>query len=237
MFHPRPLASDHKFIFPGKFEELNIPINSTDTINLVKFFPQLVPAKGLIIYFHGNRDNVERYAKFTDIFLRNGYEVWIPDYPGYGKSRGDLSEQNLYTFGWAVRKLAAVNYGDDSVIIYGKSLGSGIAAYSATLMPAKMLILETPYYSMREVFRTYGWMYPIDRLIKYELPTYKYLDGLKLPVVIFHGTDDGVIRYSNAAKLKPFLKSSDEFYTISGGSHNTINLDEKYFQVMDSLLR
>lgn len=237
IFHPVRLEANYKFNFPGKTQEMNIALNSDDTINLMKFLPVKVPVKGVVLYFHGNRQNIERYSKFMDVFLRNGYEVWVPDYPGYGKSRGALTEINLYKTGWAVRKLAAVSFSNDSVIIYGKSLGSVVAAYTATGMPAKELILETPYYSMRQVFRSYGWMYPLSRLVKYELPTYKYIDGLKMPIVIFHGINDGVIRYSNASMLKPFLKPGDEFITIPGGSHNTVNLSKKYYETMDSLLR
>lgn len=237
IFHPVRLETDYKFNFPGKTEEMTIALNSDDSINLVKFYPEKIPVKGVVLYFHGNRQNVERYSKFMEVFLRNGYEVWMPDYPGYGKSRGVITEMNLYKTGWAVRKLAAVSFSNDRVIIYGKSLGSAVAAYAATGMPAKELILETPYYSIRQVFRSYAWMYPLSRLVKYELPTYKYIEGLQMPVIIFHGTNDGVIRYSNALKLKPFLKPGDEFITIPGGSHNTVNLSKKYYETMDSLLR
>ncbi len=237
IFHPTPLASDHDFGFKEKYEEINIPFNKTDTTNVVKFFPVDSVAKGVVIYFHGNKDNVTRYEKFIDPFLKNGYEVWMPDYAGYGKSTGAFTEEGAYNMAYEVRKMAGLKYAADSIIVYGKSLGTGIASNLAMNTPNKLLVLETPYASMSDVFSRYMWMYPISRMIKYEFPTIDNLEFVRSPVVIFHGTDDGVIPYKSAAKLQDKLKTTDKFYTIEGASHNTVNLHKTYFAVMDSLLR
>ena len=237
LLHPRKLAANNSFKFDRKFTELNIPINATDTVNLVQFMPDSGKPKSVVLYFHGNRDNMERYEKFISVFLKNNYAVWLVDYPGFGKSSGNFTEESVYKMGYELQKLAATTYAADNIIIYGKSLGTGVAAYVASETNNKMLILETPYYSLKDVVSTYMFMYPIDRMMQFDFPTYKYLDGLTEPVVIFHGTDDGVIRYSSADKLKAFLKPNDVFYTIEGGTHNSINKDPLYFQVMDSLLQ
>ena len=145
LFHPVKLAADYTYRFDGPFEELNIPFNETDTMNLVKFFPKDSVRKGVVLYYHGNKENIGRYAKFVNNFTKHGYEVWMEDYPGFGKSTGERTEKKLYQQAMAVYTMAAGKYGKDSIIVYGKSFGTGIAAYVAANTKCKRLILETPY--------------------------------------------------------------------------------------------
>jgi fermentation-respiration switch protein FrsA (DUF1100 family) len=69
------------------------------------------------------------------------------------------------------------------------------------------------------------------------MPTYRYIKNVNAPVTIFHGTGDNVIRYSNAERLKPFLKTGDEFVTIKDGEHNDLFKFEVVTEKLDSLLR
>ncbi|MEO6548104.1 MAG: alpha/beta fold hydrolase [Ferruginibacter sp.] len=236
LFHPTPLPRDYHFNFNGTFAETDIPFNQTDTLNLVKFFPAGTIRKGVVIYFHGNKDNINRYAKFAGNFTKQGYEVWMEDYPGYGKTIGERTEKILYAQAEQVYKLAATKFKKDSIIIYGKSLGTGIATYVASRNDCKQLILETPYYSIPDIFAGYAFMYPTERMITYKIPTYEYLQEVKVPVTIFHGTNDWVIPYRCAIKLKMFLKSSDQFITIDNGRHNNLNDFPLFHQKLDSLL-
>lgn len=73
-------------------------------------------------------------------------------------------------------------------------------------------------------------------MTNYKIPTYQYLQDVKYPIIIFHGTSDGVIPYKNASKLKPVLKPSDKFITISNATHQNVNSSKIYFDVIDSLL-
>lgn len=235
MFHPDPLPHDYVFNFNVPFREINIPLNSRDTLNMVQFFPGGM-VKGVALYFHGNRGNINRYAKYAENFTKNGYEVWMADYPGYGKTTGKLSEENLYKQAMEVYKLANSKFNKDSIIIYGKSLGSGIAAWLASKKSCKRLILETPYYSMPDLLSHYAPIYPTSAMAHFKLPTFKYLREVKVPVTIFHGNDDGVIPYSNGYKLTKKFKPGDEFVTIDKGGHNNLNDFSLFHQKLDSLL-
>lgn len=237
LFRPVLLASDYKFNFETPFEEVSIPVNQTDTINMVKFFPADSVRKGVVIYFHGNRANINRYAKFAEMFNRNHYELWMPDYPGYGKTTGERTEQKLYEEAKQVYRLAVSKYGKDSIVIFGKSYGSGIAAYLATAVDCKQLILETPYYSIPDIFGCYAPIYPVSRMITYKIPTNEFLQDVKVPVTILHGTSDWVIPYRCASKLKEVLKPTDKFITIEGGTHRNLAKFPLFQQTIDSLLR
>ena len=236
LFHPEKLSNAYVYHFKVPFEEVNIPINNTDTVNMIKFFPADSVREGVVVYFHGNMENIERYAKFADNFTKHGYEVWMPDYPGFGKSTGERTERKMYEQALQVQKMAAAKYGKDSIMIYGKSLGTGIAAYVASQSNNKRLILETPYYSIPSLFSCYAPIYPTGNMINYKIPTHKFLSDVNYTVSIFHGTDDGVIPYRNAARLKKILKPTDEFITIERGTHNNLNGFEHYTKKIDSLL-
>lgn len=237
LFHPVVIARNIPYHFDMPFEEIDMPFNNTDTINLVKFFPKDTVRKDVVIYFHGNKENINRYAKFTANFTQKGYEVWMQDYPGFGKSIGKRNERILYQQAEQVYKLANSKFSKDHIIIYGKSLGTGIAAYLASVVDCRQLILETPYYSIPALFDSYLPIYPNSRMANYKIPVNEYLVGLKYPITIFHGTSDGVISYSCASKLKAVLKSSDQFITIENGTHHNLNDFPLFHKVLDSLLQ
>jgi len=235
LFHPQELPADHKFSFDQRFEELNVVMNATDSINVVKFLPDS-PARGAVIYFHGNRQNIERYAGFAKSFTRKGYEVWMPDYPGFGKSRGSRSEKDLYRQAYQVYNMVRSRFSQGQIIIYGKSFGTGLASYLASEVDCRMLILETPYNSITGLFSFYAPVYPVNAMSNYKLPTDKFLEYIKEPVIIFHGDDDGVIPLRNASTLRLKLKSGDQFNVISGGEHNNLATFDIYKRKIDSLL-
>ena len=236
LFHPTKLDSNHVFQFDQPFEELKIPINQTDTISMVKFLPKDSIRKGVVVYYHGNMQNIGRYARFAKNFTKQGYEVWMEDYPGFGKSTGKRTEGKLYMQAMQVMQMASNQYGKDSIILYGKSFGTGIAAYTASASNCKMLILETPYYSIPSLFSCYAPIYPTSMMADYKIPTHEFLEDVKYPITIFHGTGDGVIPYRCAAKLKKVLKPSDEFITIEKGTHHNLNDFPLFQHKLDSLL-
>lgn len=236
-FRPEALAATYQFKFSAPHKEVNIPYTRESNMNIVQFLPADSAAKGVVLYFHGNMDNISHYAPRVPLFTKNGYEVWMIDYPGYGKSTGEFTEENLYDWALTFYKLARAHYAEDSIIIYGRSLGTGIAAELATKRGAKALILETPYYSFPSAARNWFAMYPVEKMLRFKLPTWQYVQEVIAPIIIFHGTDDGIIAYSNAKRLQPFLKPADRFITIEDGSHNDLDKFVAYNQVMDSVLR
>jgi alpha-beta hydrolase superfamily lysophospholipase len=239
LFHPEPLTKSSRYQFEQPFTELNIPIAEGINMNLVRFLPaadSTKPAKGAVLYFHGNKKNITHYANYASYFTSKGFEVWMPDYPGFGKSTGTLTEDLLHEFARQTYKLARANYAADSIFIYGKSLGTGVAARLATVSATKSLILETPYYSIHSLFSRYLPIYPVGRMIHMKIPTNEYISLVKAPILIVQGTDDGVVPYSNASRLKPLLKPSDFFVTIEGGSHNDLTKYEQYHKSLDSVL-
>lgn len=237
LFRPKPVAKDHAYNFSQPNKELNIPYSSSSNMNVIQFTTKDTAVKGVVLYFHGNRENIAWYAKNAPRFTDHGYEVWMIDYPGYGKSTGDFTEQKLYDWALVFYKLARTRFSPDSIILYGKSMGSGIATQLASVRDCKHLVLETPYYSFPSIVGSYFPIYPLNKMIRFKIPTWQYMQEVTAPVTIFHGTSDGVIRYSNAKRLMPFLKKNDTFITIDGGSHNDLPTYPEYTKQLDAILK
>lgn len=236
LFHPVSLKRNVKLDFAQPHKDINIPLNEKDTINLVDFAATDTITRGVVLYFHGNKRNISWYTKYIPYFTRYGYQVLMIDYPGFGKSTGKLTEKKLYDWALQVYKIAIKRFAADSIIIYGKSMGTGIAAQLASVRDCKRLILETPYYDFPSVVKHYLPVYPVNWMLHYQLPIYKYLPNVNAPVTIFHGTNDWIVSYKNTNRLRKFLKPGDEVVTIKNGSHNNLYEYTETTSKLDSLL-
>jgi pimeloyl-ACP methyl ester carboxylesterase len=238
LFHPVPMDKHAKYNFLNQYTaDITIPYDKETQINIIQFKPAVDSlSKGVVLFFHGNRKNIDWYAKYAPNFTKNGYETWMLDYPGFGKSTGLFTEQRLYDYALQLYKLARTKYKPAQIIIYGKSLGTGIAAQLASIRDCKYLVLETPYYSMTSLVSHYFPVYPVNRMLHYHFPTNEYIENVTAPVIIFHGTDDGVVPYSNAKRLIPLLHNNAEFVTFEGGGHNDLDHFPLFHSKLDSLL-
>ena len=236
LFHPVALKRNSPYHFSAPNREINVAADESSNMNVVQFLTNDSLPKGVVLYFHGNRKNIGWYADYASNFTKNGFEVWMVDYPGFGKSTGRLTEQKLYDDAMQLYIMARSKFPADSIILYGKSLGTGIASWLAARRSCKQLILETPYYSMTSLVQHYIPIYPISTLLKYKLPVYKYLGLVNAPVTIFHGTEDKVIPYSNAHRLTAAMHPKDRFITIENAGHNNLNDYPQFHNALDSLL-
>jgi pimeloyl-ACP methyl ester carboxylesterase len=235
LFHPQAVDPGVKYDFGQPYAEVNLPYDKETNLNIIEFKTPDTP-KGVVLYFHGNKRNISWYARYATDFTSKGYEVWMLDYPGFGKSKGPLSEQKLYDYALQFYKLARSRWRPSRIILYGKSLGTGIAAQLASVRDCRRLILECPYFSLESVARHYFPIYPLGSMLHYHFPTNAWLPAVTAPITIFHGSDDWLIPYSNAARLKPLLKTGDEFITIEGGSHNDLHEFLPFRQGLEKLL-
>jgi alpha-beta hydrolase superfamily lysophospholipase len=234
LFHPAALPKTHSFAFAQPFKEVNIQVQNRN-LSIVQFTTNS-NKKGIVLYFHGNRQNIERYGKFAPAFTKNGYEVWMMDYPGFGKTTGKRTEQVMYDDAFLVYKTAIKETLPQNIIIYGKSLGTGIAANLALKYKCQQLILETPYYSLPSLAKAKFPIYPTGLLVKYSFPVYRFLPGVNAPVTILHGTSDEVIPYSQAKLLKKENPATN-LVTITNGRHNDLAQHNIFQKTLDSLLQ
>ena len=236
LFKPEKLDKSFQFAYENQeIEEHNLETRDGAIINAIRFFPK-GESKGVVLYLKGNSKSMKGWGKFAVDFTRHGYNVLMVDYRGFGKSTGRRSQkaikrdlQEVYN---KIKELTT----EDRIILYGRSLGSGFAAKLASMNHPKLLILDAPYYSLTNVTKRYAPFMPLSLLIKYPLPTYKWLKYAQCPIHIIHGTNDKLIPYKTSVKLSKINPMRTKLHTVIGGGHKNLNNFESYHQMLDDIL-
>ena len=236
LFHPHRLAADFQYPFKGKFKEFNLTIDQNCQVNVLQFFAD-TPTKGVVVYFHGNGEELDYSGTKAPTFTQRGYDCLMVDYPTYGKSTGKLSEENLFKTGKALMAVAKQQYPSDRIVVYGRSLGTGIAAHTARDAAwFKALILEAPYYSITDVAQRQYPFLPVALLNRYPLSTYQYLKDLQHPTYVIHGTADDLIPIESPQKFLKLGLKQLHFITIQDAKHGNLADFKEYNQVVDEVL-
>jgi alpha-beta hydrolase superfamily lysophospholipase len=243
LFKSEPLAQEYHFTSPHVFQEIFLTSKDDASIHALLYKSPLTP-KGCILYFHGRGGNLARYWNaIPNTFLTRGYDVLIMDYRGFGKSYGKLSEKALLNDAELLYHYAIKCYPAQNLILYGRSLGTGIATYIASKHLSKMLILEAPYLSIlalaeMKFSRIPKWF--LSAFVKYHLRADQWIQKVKTPIELFHGTRDRLIPYENSQHLYTLTYSKNPLIrlnTIFGGTHNNLSHHPTYQERLDSLLR
>lgn len=233
IFFPEKLSPEHEFVFNNDFKELWFDIDKDVRLNALFF--EAKNARGTVVYFHGNAGSLRMWGNIADNFLQHNLNVLVYDYRGYGKSGGEIDEEKLYSDAVFIFDQIKKER-KEKILLYGRSLGSGIAANLASKRDPALLILEAPYYSLKDVAsRLYPFL-PVGLLLKYNFPTYQFISAVKSKIVVFHGTDDEVIYSGSSEKLKKHLKPGDKVYFIEGAHHNDLEFFEEYKVLLAKVL-
>lgn len=235
LFKAEKLPTDFEFFYENQeTEEYSIETRDGATLNGLHF--KIDNPKGVVLYLKGNSKSIKGWGKFAVDFTRNGYDVVMLDYRGFGKSTGRRTQKALKRDIQVVynklRELVPEKY----IIVYGRSLGSGLATKLASVNSPRMLILDAPYYSLTKVAGRYAPFMPLSWLMKYPLPTYKWLKYVQCPIHIIHGTDDKLIPYKTSVKLSKIKPKITKLYTIIGGGHKNLNNFESYHRMLTEIL-
>ena len=235
IFLPTTLEQSFKYEFNYPFKELFLKTDDKAIINALHFKVQ--QPKGVILYFHGNAGDLNRWGKITEFLVEKQYDVLVIDYRTYGKSIGPLSEQALYNDAQFCYDYLLKQYQESDIVLYGRSLGSGIASYLASRNKPRQLILETPYYSLFDFARKRFPVFPLKLLMKYEMPSYKYIKQISCSITMFHGTHDSIIPIESAIKLHEEAQNKNvSLIIIEGGKHNNLIDFEVFHNHLNKIL-
>ena len=235
LFKPEKLPADFEFKYTDTpFMEYNLETVPGVNINGVHFC--LDKPKGVVLYLKGNSRSIKGWGRFAVDFTRLGYDVIMIDYRGFGKSTGKRTEagikKDLQFIYDEMKKQVKEKY----IIIYGRSLGSGFAAKLASTNQPRMLILESPYYSLKKVTRRYVPFLPLSLILRFPIETYKWLKYVQCPIKIIHGTNDKLIPYKTAVKLSQINPDKTRLYSVIGAGHNNLYTKEEYHRMLDEIL-
>jgi pimeloyl-ACP methyl ester carboxylesterase len=234
LFFPNRLRADYQFNFPGNFEERWV--TTADSTRLHGLLFHAPESKGLIFYLHGNGGAVDSWGEAAATYTQLHYDVFFLDYRGYGKSGGRITSQAqlLSDVQTAYRQLLT-EYPEDRTVILGYSVGTGPATWLAAQQHPKLLILQAPYFSLRDLATR---LYPFvpGFLVRYPLPTNELIGKVTAPVVLFHGDQDEVIYYGSSLRLKALLEPNDKLIVLPGAGHNGMTDNPLYQREVAKLL-
>lgn len=235
VFQSALLPKEYQFDYQSKFEEINI--KSFDGVNLNGLLFKAEKSKGLIFYLHGNAGTLESWGKIAKTYTNLGYDIFILDYRSFGKSEGEIeNEEQLNKDIAVVYKILKKRYPENKIIITGYSIGSGLAVILAFENKPKALILQSPYYSFTELSSIRVPFFP-DFMKKFHLETFRYLPKVKAPIYIFHGIDDQLISCSNSVRLNKLLDFKGHLCALKGQGHIGMNENNDFQNQLKIILR
>jgi alpha-beta hydrolase superfamily lysophospholipase len=214
------LAADYRFQFDQPFEEVWIPVQGASLHAL--HFKQPNP-RGVVFFLHGNVGNLVSWTTGVDFYRRVNYDLFIVDYRGYGKSTGHIeNEAQLYADARAAYDAMAPLYRDKPIVIYGRSLGTALAASLARDVQPRLLVLVSPFSSLAaSAAQAYPWA--PGWVLKYPLRTDAIIGDIKSPILLIHGSEDKLIPLAHSERLKALARSPVELLVVPGAGHSDIH--------------
>jgi uncharacterized protein len=196
--------------------------------------------KGVVFFLHGNSGNLDSWFINTEIYRHNNMDLVMLDYRGFGKSTGQIeSEAQLREDVRAAYNHIAPQYVAKKLVIYGRSLGTGLAAgLAADLIRQQtivdMTVLVSPYSSMTTLMREI-YPYVPTALLRYPLSTEDIVDKIKAPLMLIHGDKDTFIPPSHSKALKS-LAPQTKLLIVNGAAHNDVHQFEAYLKGFGDML-
>ncbi|MDH3386348.1 MAG: alpha/beta hydrolase [Gammaproteobacteria bacterium] len=173
-----------------------------------------------VIYFGGNSELVTHRQEFFEDVFRD-YSAYLFNYRGYGKCAGSPSEPGLFSDALAIYDRLIEKH--DSIIAYGRSVGSGVAVYLASRRPLQKLVLLTPYDSIAEDAQKIYSMFPVRYLIENRFDSAAVAGYIRIPVLITRAEYDREIKLPHTLALKPsFTRAPVDYRMVAGAAHNDI---------------
>jgi pimeloyl-ACP methyl ester carboxylesterase len=216
----KTLPANYRFKYDVPFEEVSIPVQGA-TLHALHF--KQPDPRGVVFFLHGNAGNLVDWTTGVDFYRRVNYDLFIFDYRGYGKSTGRIDgEAQLYADARAAYDAMAVLYRDKPIVIYGRSLGTALAASLARDVHPRLLVLVSPFTSLAaSAAEAYPWAPPW--ILKYPLRTDAVIGDVKSPILLIHGSEDKLIPLAHSERLKALTRAPVELLVVPGAGHSDIH--------------
>lgn len=234
IFFPTKTPSDFTYNFNSDFEE--IYLTTPDSKKLHALYFKVDTPKGVVYYLHGNSGNLEGWGDVAQVYLDLNYNVFILDYRGFGKSEGQIeNEEQFFQDAQLGYDFLKNNFAENQIVVVGYSIGTAPASFIAYKNSPQQLILNSPFYNLKTVAKRH---YPfIPRfLLKYSFDNQYYVSQTNVPISIYHGNQDKVLFYEDHSKIKDKLKPTDRYITLENQGHQAMNENSVYREDLKTLL-
>ena len=216
----------------------NVRIKTSDNIELLGWYHEknLKDFKTLI-FFHGNAGSLETRIHKLNHFRDMNINFLIIAWRGFSGNNGNPSEQGLYEDGksaidWLIKK----GVSEKNLILYGESLGTGVATHLAQNKNFAGVILETPFTSMIDAAKKFYPYIPVKLLLKDKFENYKKIKNINSPILIMHGEVDQLVPFSMGKKIYEIANEPKYSYFTKYDNH-MMEYDENLVLALKSFLR
>jgi fermentation-respiration switch protein FrsA (DUF1100 family) len=207
----------------GLPEAQEVSLTAADGVRIIAWYAAPRDDKPVILYFHGNggalRYRVDRFRKI----IGDGIGLVAIEYRGYGGSNGSPSETGLIADGEAAYAFAAARYQAQQLVLWGESLGSGVAVALAAEKPVGRVILEAPFTSAAAVAATRYWYLPVRLLMKDQYRSDERIGKVTAPVLILHGMHDHVVPFAMGERMFELTKAPKHIVRFIDGDHEDLD--------------
>ena len=207
-------------------------IDTPDNLKLLAWFHKPKNNNPIMIYFHGNSLDIGERSHRIERYIKNNWGVLLPAWRGYSGNKGNPSEKNLYIDGQAAIDWVQknINYQNSNIVLYGESLGCGIAIELGLKNKFKSIILEAPFTSIGDIGQKKYPIYPAKFLTIDNFDNLSKIDRILSPLLIIHGKKDEVIPYFHSLLLFEKAKEPKKHLCIDEAMHNNLyefNIDKE----------
>jgi len=206
--------------FPQAEEQI---LTTSDDEKVIIWYVAAKPGHPVVLFFHGNGDflagRVDRFRAIT----ADGTGLVALSYRGYAGSTGAPSEQGLLDDAAAAYAFTAARYKADRIVVWGFSLGTGVAVAVAADHPVGKLILEAPYTSIADVAGSMFRLVPVRWLLRDPFRSDERIGRVNAPLLVMHGEKDPVISIHFGERLFALAHQPKQFVRFPDGGHE--NLD------------
>lgn len=211
----------------------DLKLASADGETLQAWYSPAQAGKATILYLHGNGGEITDRADRFAAYQQQGFGVFFLSYRGYGASTGSPSEAGLMNDARAAYDwLVARGLKPEQIMLVGESLGAGVAVQLAAERPVRVLALEAPFASAANVAAMQFWWLPVRLLMKDKFDSIDHIGKIKVPLLITHGDDDGLIPLSEGQALFAAANEPKELVVVPGGTHGSIFSPETWMREM-----
>ncbi|MBX9694482.1 MAG: alpha/beta hydrolase [Cyanobacteria bacterium] len=243
LFHPTMTGPYYAHQIVGTKIE-NVSFKSKNGTKLHGWFLPCADAKSVVLISHGNGGNLTFRIPLIAMFLRSKQSVFIYDYEGYGKSEGSPTVENICADGEAAFDwlISEKGFRAENVVVFGESLGCGVACKLAQRHPIKGIILQSAYTSLTDLAQEkLFWLrlYPQSYLDKFQLDNVSVLQGKHAPLLLVHGTCDRLISVEHSRRLFKSAALPKSFIELPDAGHNDIfeMSQERYYHAVGQFLQ
>lgn len=205
-------------------------LETQDGLQLRAFYRASRRGKPTLVYFHGNGGTLRGSMAANAAMAEAGYGLLLVNYRGYGRNPGEPSEQGFYQDGRAAMTwLTKAGVAPSDTIIAGNSIGSGTATQMASEFAPRALILTAPFTSLVDVAsEKVSWL-PASLLLRDTFDNADKIGSLGMPILIQHGTQDGLIPVHHGKALAD-ISGSATFQPFENVGHDLVFLPETQAQ-------